>query len=221
MFIVSEAARIMIGETFSISTHLDLIKLHGPIIFLSNKRYVSMAYSSSQDTCGEIECKGFNLFDYRASFFAKNLLFGALRHVLRDRNVKAAIKLYQKKTRELFEGNVDVKDLAISDVLSNQDFSRDFFKPPARVIAAQKMIRRGYSKPFKAGDTVRYVFVNDNDHSNFDQIENIDHAIKNRTVFNFKLYFEDQIKRPAKEIFDTILYPDEFKPENIYDAIQI
>lgn len=212
VFEISKEAERSLNDFFRKPVEIEFEKVYGPFILLSKKRYMAMAYEKPVLSNAHVEYKGVSIIRRDFCRFTRTTLDEAMRYVLGERDIRGAYEYISNMTRELLMGHVDADELVMSKSLGAKYSKPDATNPMPHVAVAVKMKKRDPNNYPKSGERVRFIFTVNGERLLKDRAEDPEYVKENGLDIDYLYYIDNQMLKPAKEIFDMLLAPEKFDP---------
>ena len=174
-----------------------------PFILLSKKRYVGMLYETDPKK-GKMKFMGLSIKRRDSCDYLKDVYGGILNILMKENNVQSAVQYLERALLNLVEGKVPMDKLTITKAL------RSDYKNPNQIghkILADRIGERDPGNKPKAGDRMRFVFVNNPNPKALmgDKIETPEYIIENKLKIDYTHYITNQLMKPLQQLFGLAL----------------
>jgi DNA polymerase elongation subunit (family B) len=152
---LTEEAGKFVSQALAAPHDFEYDKVFSPFIIFSKKRYVGNKYEDSPEHYSQTSM---GIATKRRDYapVVKLIYGGALRILLTDRDINAAIEFVQNKLTELVEGKMSMNLLTMSKSLRAEYKSET---PPAHKILAERMAARDPGNAPVSGDRIPFIYV--------------------------------------------------------------
>lgn len=177
-------------------------KVFYPFIIFSKKRYVGNKYEESPDSYSQTSM-GIALKRRDNAPVVKLIYGGAIRILLNERNIPAAIDFVKEKTAELVDGRMSMNQLTISKSLRAKYNTPTL---PAHKMLADRIAARDPGNAPASGDRIPYVYIAPTPGQEASKLqgERIEHPsfVKEKGLkLDAKYYIEHQLMNPLSQLF--------------------
>jgi DNA polymerase elongation subunit (family B) len=174
-----------------------------PFILLSKKRYVGMLYETDPKK-GKMKFMGLSIKRRDSCDYLKDVYGGILNILMKENNVQSAVQYLERALLNLVEGKVPMDKLTITKAL------RSDYKNPNQIghkILADRIGERDPVNKPKAGDRIRFVFVNNPNPKALmgDKIETPEYIVENKLKIDYTHYITNQLMKPLQQLFGLAL----------------
>jgi DNA polymerase elongation subunit (family B) len=177
---------------------------------------MALVYETPDICKNHSEYKGVSIVRRDFCKYTRKVLEEAMSTVLCDRDIEKALRLILKSIEKLSTGQVEMDELIMSKTLNAKYSSQDADNKMPHVSVALKMKKRDPNNFPKSGDRVNFVFICNGEKLLKDRAEDPFFVSENGLNLDFLYYIDNQLIKPAQEIFDVLLYPEVF---NFYDFV--
>ena len=181
-------------------------KVFYPFIIFSKKRYVGNKYEEDPEHYSQTSM---GIATKRRDFAAlvKTIYGGAIRILLTEKDIPAAVKFVQEKTMDLVLGKMSMNQLTISKSLRAEYKTPT---PPAHKILAMRMAERDPGNAPASGDRIPFVYIRapigqQESKLQGDRVEHPSYVKEKGLQLDARYYIEHQLENCLSQLFSLCL----------------
>lgn len=181
-------------------------KVFGPFIIFSKKRYVGNKYEESPDSYYQTSM---GIATKRRDYapIVKLIYGGALRILLTQKDIPAAVGFVKEKLKELVEGKMSLNMLTMSKSLRAEYASAS---PPAHKVLAERIKARDPGNAPASGERVQFIYVlplpgQTAAKLQGDRVETPAYIRSKGLKPDYRFYIEHQLMNPLVQLFALVV----------------
>jgi len=172
------------------------------VVLLAKKRYAAWNFEPMKDGWDEtILTKGIETVRRDWCDLVSETLEEVLNTILKEQDVKKAVKIVKDTVNDIKAGKVDVDKLVITKSISRSLKAYKGIQPHVELV--KKMKRRDPSSAPGVGDRVGYVIVRGT-HMISKRAEDPEYIKKHKLKIDSKYYIESQLLPPLERLFEAL-----------------
>lgn len=198
-----EGAKVITDRINMKPIELAFEKIYFPYLLISKKRYAGLFWTKPEKY-DKLDSKGIESVRRDSCPLTAKMVDTSLRKILIDRSVEKAQEYVKGTITDLMKGNIDLSLLVITKALSKS--SEDYAVKQAHAELAKRIAERNPDKAYGIGDRVKYVMIaNLKKAKNYEKAEDPVYAIENDLQIDYDYYLTNQITKPMKRIFKSVM----------------
>ncbi|MBL7169763.1 MAG: hypothetical protein ISS48_01995 [Candidatus Aenigmarchaeota archaeon] len=192
----------IINEEIKHVLQIKIDSIFKTVILIAKKRYAAWNFEPMEDGWDEsILTKGIETVRRDWCDMVSETLEEVLNTILKEQDVKKAVKIVKDTVNDLKMGKVDVDKLVITKGISRSLKSYKGVQPHVELV--KKMRKRDPGSAPGVGDRVGYVIVKGVQMIS-KRAEDPDYVKKNKIPIDSKYYIESQLLPPLERVFESL-----------------
>lgn len=202
---LTEEAGKFVSKALAAPHDFEYDKVFSPFIIFSKKRYVGNKYEESPEHYSQTSM---GIATKRRDYapLVKLIYGGALRILLTDKDINAAIRFVQEKMVELVEGKMSLNLLTMSKSL-RAEYNTE--TPPAHKVLAERIAARDPGNAPASGDRIPFIYVLPPPGQlaaklQGDRVETPSYIRAKALKPDYRFYVEHQLLNPVTQLFALV-----------------
>jgi len=201
-FKIGEEVSDIINEGINNVLTIKIDSIFKTVVLLAKKRYAAWNFEPMKDGWDEsILTKGIETVRRDWCDLVSETLQEVLDTILKEQDVKKAVKIVKDKVNDIKMGKVDVDKLVVTKSVSRGLKSYKGIQPHIELV--KKMRRRDPSSAPGVGDRVGYVIVRGTQMLS-KRAEDPEYVKEHKIPIDSKYYIESQLLPPLERLFDAL-----------------